>query len=120
MKILHYPHRWKIAPDLKSLRPDLCLNWPHSRAVPFRYQPQAIGISSRPPHVGRQQIELLFRLRAEPADGQIATQDHDGELGRAFKVDQVDPPPRISDPKKNLRTATPGYPSRTQRQTRSR
>ena len=39
-------------------------------------------LADRPPDVGRQQIELLFRLRAEPADGQVARQQHDGELGR--------------------------------------
>ena len=46
-------------------------------------------VADRPPDVGGQQIELLLRLRAETPDGQVASEQQDGELGRVLEVDQV-------------------------------
>ena len=46
-------------------------------------------MGDRPAHVGGQQVELLLRLRAEAAQGQVAPHQHDGESGRGLKVDQV-------------------------------
>ena len=46
-------------------------------------------MAERPPDVGGEQVELLFGLRAEAPDRQVAPGQHDGEPGRALQVDEV-------------------------------
>src|SRR5881397_1550805 len=45
--------------------------------------------AERPPHVGGQQVERFFSLRGEAVDGQVAFEQHDGQVGGALEVYQV-------------------------------
>src|SRR6185437_12649482 len=45
--------------------------------------------AKRTPYIGGKQIELLFGLRAETPNGQIAAEQQDSQLGGRLEVDQV-------------------------------